>query len=122
MHSVPRAVIISLYLAQVLTKAPIQPPSPPGTPAAGFLRSGFMNTNFSQRADIEEGLAKGQAPSLEECRELLEDAAEGEELHEELDALKRALAGVGMEVIETTTDEDEQRTLEIISAQDPDAE
>ena len=78
-----------------------------------------METNPSQLASLEEDLAKGVIPDLEEIRELVADASEAAQLQEELDSLKEALGTIGLQVIDTTTDEDEQRTLEIVTIEEP---
>ena len=78
-----------------------------------------METNPSQLASLEEDLAKGVTPDLEEIRELVADASEAAQLQEELDSLKEALGTIGLQVIDTTTDEDEQRTLEIVTIEEP---
>jgi len=78
-----------------------------------------METNPSQLASLEEDLAKGVTPELEEIRELVADASEAAQLQEELDSLKEALGTIGLQVIDTTTDEDEQRTLEIVTIEEP---
>ena len=78
-----------------------------------------METNPSQLASLEEDLAKGVTPELEEIRDLVADASEAAQLQEELDSLKEALGTIGLQVIDTTTDEDEQRTLEIVTIEEP---
>ncbi|GEM_PF-6793883 len=78
-----------------------------------------METNPSQLASLEEDLAKGVIPDLEEIRELVADASEAAQLQEELDSLKEALGTIGLQVIDTTTDEDDQRTLEIVTLEEP---
>jgi len=93
--------------------------SPPRAIPGGLFCGLIMETNPSQLASLEEDLAKGVIPDLEEIRELVADASEAAQLQEELDSLKEALGTIGLQVIDTTTDEDDQRTLEIVTLEEP---
>lgn len=82
-----------------------------------------MNTNWHQRRFFEERLAEGKKLTVEEVRELIDDADEGQRYQLENEALRDALfEHLNLVVVDATTDDDPEgeRKLLLVEAEEED--